>query len=331
MRRKWTRLAASAVVAFVASFTVEARADEPAEARGDQRARAQQLFDSALTDAEAGNFAAACPKFLASQTADPKTSTLLNLANCYERNGQTASAWGAFREAEVLAHKAARSDWEASARTRAEALEPKLLRLSIVVAESSRVPGLVVTRDGARLAPGEWGVPIPMDPGEHVVTASAEGRTSWQTQVPVQEPNVEVQVPALELLPAPPVAPPVTVAAPVSTGWSTMKTTGVLLAGIGGAALVTGGVLGLVAQGNYDDARARCTDGPRGCPTGAVADADGAYGLAAGATVVAIVGAALVAGGATLFALAPDGLRRASSARSTPRVRFGASGVAASW
>src|SRR5439155_11121969 len=113
------------VVAFVLVLPRTAQAqDEPAKI--DKRARAQQLFDSALADAEKGDFAAACPKFLASQEADPKTSTLLNLANCYEKNGQTASAWGAFREAEGLARKAGRTDWETAARTRAEALEPKL-------------------------------------------------------------------------------------------------------------------------------------------------------------------------------------------------------------
>src|SRR6476469_942554 len=129
-----SRMIASVLVAALGVATAhKAHADEPeprgrpSEPRSDPRARAQQLFDSALVDAESGNFAAACPKFLASQEADPKTSTLLNLANCYEKNGQTASAWGAFREAETLARKAARADWETAARTRAEALEPKLV------------------------------------------------------------------------------------------------------------------------------------------------------------------------------------------------------------
>src|SRR5438045_9624231 len=79
-----------------------AHAEEPAEAgKVDNRARAQLLFDEALVAAEKGDFATACPKFLASQEADPKTSTLLNLASCYEKNGQTASAGGAVRQAEV--------------------------------------------------------------------------------------------------------------------------------------------------------------------------------------------------------------------------------------
>ncbi|MCW5833152.1 MAG: hypothetical protein KIS78_12190 [Labilithrix sp.] len=335
MTRRSALLRASLVAGALAASTLglDARADTPA--LSDQRARAQELFDSALADAEAGNFAAACPKFLASQAADPKTSTLLNLANCYERNGQTASAWGAFREAGLLARKAARSDWEDIARTRAEALEPKLLRLAVVVAESSRVPGLVVTRDGARLTPGEWGVPIPVDPGEHLVAASAEGRVPWETRVPVEEPNVEVTVPALERIPEPPPPPPAPLPpaepAPAQTGWSTMKTTGVILAGAGGASLLVGGLMGLIAGGNYQSARDRCLDGPRRCPADAVADADSAYGLATGATVAVVAGAALFIGGAVLYGLAPDGRRPAASAKPAPRVVFGPGGLATTW
>src|SRR5688572_25328859 len=106
------------VVAVSLFTSFVARADDETP-KADNRARAQQLFDAALAAAEAGDFAVACPKFLASQEADPKTSTLLNLANCYEKNGQTASAWGAFREAEVLARKIGRADWETNARDRA--------------------------------------------------------------------------------------------------------------------------------------------------------------------------------------------------------------------
>src|SRR5262245_18416442 len=121
-----------AVVAGVFVFTLAHTAyAQDEQSKIDSRARAQQLFDSALADATSGDFASACPKFQASQDADPKTSTLLNLANCYGKNGQTASAWGAFREAESLARKASCTDWVTAARMRADALEPKLLRLTI--------------------------------------------------------------------------------------------------------------------------------------------------------------------------------------------------------
>lgn len=326
-------LVAAAIACAAIAFGSGARADEPTDPKPDNRARAQQLFDSALVDAEAGNFAAACPKFLASQEADPKTSTLLNLANCYEKNGQSASAWGAFREAEVLARKAGRSDWETIARERADAIEPKLVRLSIALPAESRVEGLVVTRDGARIAPGEWGVSIPVDPGEHVVGASAQGRVSWEKRVAVTQENVTVEIPRLEAVPAPPSPPPEPhtpspVSAAPSSGWSTTRTTGVILAGAGAAGLVAGGVLGLVAKGSYDDARAQCRDGARGCPSGAVADADDAYGLATGATVVFVVGAVLLAGGATLFVLGDESKRAASR---PPALGVGPRGLRAVW
>lgn len=316
-----------------------ARAQEPApseQPKTDNRARAQQLFDSALADAEAGNFAAACPKFLASQEADPKTSTLLNLANCYEKNGQTASAWGAFREAETLARKAGRSDWETAARTRAEALEPKLVRVSVVVSEANRVSGLAISRDGLRLAPGEWGVAIPVDPGEHTITASAEGHKAWESRVmvaPLQEPNAAtksnattvVDVPKLEELPRqsePALLPPTQPAPPPSDkGWSTWKTVGAIGAGAGVVGIAVGGLLGLVAKGDYNNARAQCLDGTRGCPASAIDDSNSAYDLAAGATVIFVSGAVLLAAGATLFLIDP-GSSSSASARAKPARPF---------
>jgi hypothetical protein len=301
-----------------------ARADDAPLPKGDNRARAQQLFDSALADAEAGNLAAACPKFLASQYADPKTSTLLNLASCYEKNGQTASAWGAFREAEGLARKTSRPDWETAARARADELEPKLVRLTIQVAEPSRVAGLSVTRDGARLAAGEWGVAIPVDPGEHVVGASAPGREPWETKASIRDASATVAVPVLAAVPAPVDTPP-PVAAPAERSpeappswWTPLRATGAVVAGVGILGLATGSALGLVAKGGYDDARARCSNGSQGCPSGAVADSDSAYGLATGASVVFVVGAAAALGGAALILFSGEPSTRAQSGSSRP-------------
>lgn len=331
----------AAMVMALSAATVSAHADEPAAPRADNRARAQQLFDSALADAEAGNLASACPKFQASQDADPKPSTLLNLASCYEKNGQTASAWGAFREAEGLARKAGRSDWETTAHAHAEALEPKLVRLTVQVPEPSRVAGLTVTRDGARLAAGEWGVAIPIDPGEHLIAASATGRAPWEARTALKESGT-VAVPVLDLLPkVEPIAPPVTPVddrpvAPTSW-WTPLRTTGVVVAGAGAVGLVAGGIVALVAKGKYDDAKARCADGTRGCPSDAVSDSDSAYGLATGATVLSTIGVAFALGGAALIVFArPDAGQparpaAAAAVRVGVRVGPGSVGVAGQW
>lgn len=319
-----------------------AHADEGSAPKADNRARAQQLFDSALADAEAGNLAAACPKFLASQEADPKTSTLLNLASCYEKNGQTASAWGAYREAEGLSRKIARADWEATARARAEALEPKLVRLTIQVPEPSRVPGLTVVRDGAKLAVGEWGVAIPVDPGEHVVKASAEGRTPWETRTSVREASGTVAVPVLVPLPVAPVEAPAPMPGPVdrpaepASWWTPLRTTGVVVAGVGAIGLLTGTVLGLAAKSSYDDARGRCADGSRACPSSAVSGSDSAYGMATGATVIFVVGAAAAAGGAALILFSPapgttTGASKPAGAHAALHVGPGSIGVHGRW
>ena len=50
----------------------------------------------------------------------------------------------------------------------AQVLEEKLVKLTLVVSPSARAPGLVVKRDGRVLGESEWGLSVPVDPGEHV-------------------------------------------------------------------------------------------------------------------------------------------------------------------
>ena len=60
---------------------------------------AQALYDEARQLVAAEKFEQACPKFKASYELDPAGGTLLNLADCYERQGKTAQAWTTFKDA----------------------------------------------------------------------------------------------------------------------------------------------------------------------------------------------------------------------------------------
>jgi hypothetical protein len=57
-------------------------------------------------------------------------------------------------------------------------------RLTIAVApEATSLDSLEIRRDGVIIGKPLWGVPVPVDPGEHVVTASAPGKKGWESRV----------------------------------------------------------------------------------------------------------------------------------------------------
>jgi Tfp pilus assembly protein PilF len=86
-----------------------------AQSAGD-KATAEALFGDGRRLMAQGNYRDACPKFEASVKLDPGVGAILNLADCYEKNGQTASAWAEFREASAAARAAGSKDREDLAR-----------------------------------------------------------------------------------------------------------------------------------------------------------------------------------------------------------------------
>src|SRR5262245_57607372 len=98
---------------------------------GMTKATAEALFADGRRLMITGEYASACPKFAASQKLDPAVGTELNLADCYEKLGRTASAWAEFRSAASAAHTVGSKDREQLATDRAKALETKLSYLTI--------------------------------------------------------------------------------------------------------------------------------------------------------------------------------------------------------
>ena len=199
------------LLSVVVIVALLARADgmRQAWAAGD-KAAAEELFREGRRLAKEGNFVEACPKFEGSQSLDPATGTLLNLADCYEKVGRTASAWAAFLEVAELSRKEGNSKRTELAEQRARALEPRLSRLTINVPAASRLPGLLVLRDASTLPEATFGLALPVDPGKHEIVAIASGHERWITVVEVAADGarVTVDVPPLTRTPEPPVAPP---------------------------------------------------------------------------------------------------------------------------
>ena len=116
------------------------------------KATAQALFDDGKRLLKEKSYAEACPKLAESMRLDPALGTKLHLADCYEKNGQTASAWVLFREAAEQAKIANQLDRFKKASDRADALALRLCRLRIEVSVEAEVTGVEVVRDGRFVA-----------------------------------------------------------------------------------------------------------------------------------------------------------------------------------
>ncbi len=312
----------AALVLLAGAFASrDARAQGTSASAGTDKATAEVLFEEGKALLAQGKLAEACPKLAESLRLDTGIGTMLYLAECWERSGRTASAWGQFREAQVVAARD-KDPREKIARARAEKLEPKLARLAIVVPPASEVKDLVVTKDGTPVARALWGTEAPIDPGKHVVRASAPGRIAWETTIDVAEQGARerVVVPTLGEEPVAIVQPrreplplPRTEERAAKEGEGKLPTRRVValgLAGLGVVGLGLGTYLGLSASSSLDDANARCDE--RFCDAEGLSLRDDAVTKANLSTVSFAASGVAIAAGAVLWFTTPR--RRARGA-----------------
>jgi hypothetical protein len=152
---------------------------------GTKTALAEGLYRQARDLMAAGKLDEACPKFAESQRLDPATGTLLNLAACHERQGKLATAWLEYSDVIASARRDGRQDRVDYATERVAALEPRLSRLTLVLAAGDDDPSLLLELDGASFGRAAIGAPTPVDPGKHTVRASAPGKKPWQQEITI--------------------------------------------------------------------------------------------------------------------------------------------------
>lgn len=241
---------------------------------------AEALFTEGRNLIKAGKLEAGCDKLAASEKLDSSVGTLLNLGDCREKLGRTASAWAVFRKAEASAKRAGNDQKrQLEARRRAQKLEAELSNIVIQVGKST--PGVVIKRDGETVDAAVFNTPMPVDPGPHVIIAEAPGYKPFKTEVSIGKGGKRyVVVPSLERLPvttptpppsvvvrepAPVVAPQATRYVTVHDTWNGTRKAAVVL-GVAGAAAIGGGIYfgtrasDLSAQSDVRCPTATCND-----------------------------------------------------------------------
>ena len=285
------RLAFVVVIALVRGAHAEPEAaGEPAEAGTEAGA----LFQRGRELAKVGNFVEACPLFERSYALEQALGTAINLADCFEREGQLRRAWALF---DLVAHQSPPPQRRAKlARERAEALDGKLGHVTIRIA-APQAAGLIVQVDDRMLTPAPV-LTERVDPGDVTVTARAPGQPTVVT-------HVHVAAGATVVVDLPTTTPAI---AETQRRRSRVYLAGGLAAG-GVVSLATSLALGLSARSTYNAAfdHHDCTDlgHEAACSPAGRAAIDRAGSRADLATGFAAVGAALVAAGAVVFFTAP--------------------------
>lgn len=239
----------------------------PGRSTAQNGAVSEELFQRGVAALKSNDFAQACPALAESQKLDPRPGTLFTLADCEARWGKTASASSRF--ADYLSQTSALPPALATKHAeRRKLAEQKIAELKPLIPRLTLKPPPNTTEvllDGVPLGLASLGIPLPVDPGEHVAVArvgKGESRRAFSIAAS-QQLTVELPPPALAASSAPPAAssaPPAASAPPTSASPSTTEPPPAeapaprgrspyvyVAGGVGLAGLAVGSVAGIIA------------------------------------------------------------------------------------
>ncbi|MBS2016814.1 MAG: hypothetical protein JST00_28270 [Deltaproteobacteria bacterium] len=263
----------------------------PGAARADTQQQADALFSEGRELLEKGRWAEACAKLKESEQLAPAVGTLLNLGYCWEQLGRMRSAMEAYAEAEVIAGGASDQKRAATARERYAAAEKKASRLVVKLAPEAP-SDVEISRNGTKMPKTDLDRPIPVDPEEVVLVASAAAHQSWRGIVTVRGDGatITVVVPALQ-----PASGGGAATTSSSGAFTPKRILALGLAGLGLGAIGASIGAGLSAKSRFDDAAPYCSDG--GCDPIGVGIQERAAAQGNIATLLFFLGVAAVGGG----------------------------------
>lgn len=171
-----------------------AKGGEPTDV--EKRTAAEAIYAQASELLTAGNFNAACPKFEEVVKLQPNgIGARMTLADCYLGQRKFASAHTLYGQVASMASLANQPDRATAAREKAEALAPKLSKLTIVVPpDVASLPDLSIMRGGLVVTTSLFNVPVPVDGGDYTIVADAKGKKPFTRSIKVAEEGAKAQI-----------------------------------------------------------------------------------------------------------------------------------------
>ncbi len=284
-----SRLVASGLCLALATGAGAAHAQRAADVDA-----ARELFREASRLVQEGRWTEAEERYGRSLALKRAALTLYSLGVVQKTNGHFVEALESFRAFLAEPSTGATLVYETPARDAIDELEKQVARLTIVV-EPAALPGVSVTVDGVPVPTAALAIPRLVNPGRHVIVASATGYRPTRVEMSsapasLREVKLSLAVadgtleaspprdPAPPPLQAPPAEAPPSVALPAT------------LMGVGGAAIIAGITVGML--GVKDASNAPTKNGPAAssAKTKALAgDVVTGVGIAAAATGLIIL------------------------------------------
>jgi hypothetical protein len=266
-------------------------------------AAAEALFNRARLAMDAKDYDTACQRFAESNRLDPAVGTELNLGVCEAARGRVATAWELFHAAyEKLDAGDQRRDY---ARSHAEALEPRLPKLTLTLARGAP-PDTTAQEGDAQYTGAAFGLPLPVDPGKHTLVITAAGHEPRTVEIELGEGKEAV----IEIAPGAAndaagsaagggmAAPPTSADGAGAARKKDTRTVGWIIGGVGVAGLAVGAVAGGLALGKKSITDRECPSATQVCTQSGKDAASSGRTLALVSTVGWIAGALGVGAGA---------------------------------
>jgi hypothetical protein len=286
-----------------------------AQASAADKATARQLGLDGEDALQKKDYKTAEEKFKRADSLYHALTLTLGLARAQAANGELVAAQESYNR--ILSEGAPEGSPQAfvnaveDARKEVDAVAGRVSQAVINVTGVTGPDAPSVTLDDAPFPTAALGIKRAVDPGDHVVKATAKGYKPGETHftvAPAAEATASIALevdPNAAVVALPPPGPGVTEPPPTapSSGKSINKTLGYAALGVGAAGVVVGGIFGVLAISAHSSIGNSCTNGT--CPPSESDDISSYHTKGTISTIGFIVGGVGLAAGAVLILTAP--------------------------